>query len=153
MTWNGFWSRLELTQGHATHAEQVPQLLATAFGVMELLFCRMGIRGHALTLRIREGMLFQACQGEGRYAGAQGTGDGPYQPVLEDTHAANASLVQVVPVIHEILDIHVQRGLLEQRVKCSLKGLAIRLMLELIAGEVEIMPPARGLPVQITKVQ
>ena len=75
MTWNGFWSRLELTQGHATHAEQVPQLLATAFGVMELLFCRMGIRGHALTLRIREGMLFQACQGEGRYAGAQGTGD------------------------------------------------------------------------------
>src|SRR2546428_11395486 len=103
MIWTCIRGWLRLTQGNATHAEQVPQVLATAFGVVELLFRRARIRGHTLTLRIREGILFQTCQCEGRYAGSQGTGDGPYQPVLEDTHAANAALVEVVPVIHEVL--------------------------------------------------
>src|SRR6266700_1234931 len=146
------WGGPHFTQGDAAHAEQAPQVFATTFGVVELLFRRMRIRSHTLALRIREGMLFQACQREGTCAGAQGTGNGPYQPILEDTHAANASLVEIVPVIHEVLDIHIERNLLEQRMKRALESLAIRLVLELIARKVEIMPPARGLAVQVAKV-
>src|SRR6266571_353267 len=125
MIWTRFQMRLRLTQGNAVHAEQVPQVLATAFGVMQFAFGGMRIGGHTLTLRIREGMLFQMCQREGTCAGSQGAGDSAYQPILEDTHAANAALVEIVPVIHEVLDIHIQRNLLEQRMKRSLEGLAI----------------------------
>ena len=45
------------------------------------------------------------------------------------------------------------QNLLEQRMKRTLEGLAIGLVLKLVAGKVEIMPPACSLPVEIAKVQ
>src|SRR5213076_336249 len=92
-------------EGRRTHPEQTPETVAATFSVLELVFRRVRIHRHALTLRIRERMRLETRQRERWEMGMQRTGDGAHQPVFQHPHTANAPLVEIIPVVHEVLGI------------------------------------------------
>jgi hypothetical protein len=47
-----------------THSEEAPQVFAAAFRVVESMFGRRGICGHAFALGVGQGMRLHAIQGE-----------------------------------------------------------------------------------------
>ena len=81
---------------------------------MQFLFGGMGVSGHALALRVGEGVGLHMCQGQVTVVLPQGRGDGTDQPVFEDPYTANAALVEVVPVIEQLLHIGLE-GLVVQQ--------------------------------------
>ena len=78
-------------------------MFAAPFGILKFVFGRLRIHGHALTLRIREGMRLARRQRERLPTRMEGRGDGPHQPVFEHPYTPNAALIEIVPVIHQFL--------------------------------------------------
>src|SRR5216683_4048651 len=75
------------------------------------------------------------------------------QPVFEHPDASNTAFIEIIPVIHEILEIHLKRDVFQQAAQGALEGDLIRLLLKLVAREMDIMPTACRLTGEITQIQ
>jgi hypothetical protein len=128
-------------------------VFAAAFSVVEAVFGRGGIARHPFALGVGEGLSPQVFQRKGSGPTVKGRRQGTDQPIFQDPDAANTAFIEIVPVVQQILEIHLERDLLQQAPQGALERDLIRLLLELIPRKMEIMPPACRLPREIAEVQ
>jgi hypothetical protein len=124
---------------------------AAAFPVVEPVFGCRGIARHSFALGVGEGMGLHAFQGEGGSPAVERRRQGADQPVFQHPEAANTPFIEIVPVIHQSLEIHLERDMLQQTAQSALERDLIRLLLELIPRNMEICPRRAVCPERLRK--
>ena len=128
-------------------------MFAATFRVVEVMFGRGGIARHPFALGVGERLRAQVVQGECGGPTVEGRRQGADQPVFQDPNAANTAFIKIEPVVQQLLEIQRERDLLQQAPQGALERDLIRLLLELITREMDIMPSAGRLPREIAEVQ
>src|SRR6266446_2728567 len=121
-------------------------MLSAWFGVTERLFPSSICASHAFTLGFRERMVLDAGQREGITAIMESRGHRAHEPVFEDPHAPNTALIKVAPMLHQGIEFHGERDLLEEGEQYRLEVTAVLLLLKLVAREMDIQAASRRLP-------
>ena len=121
-------------------------MLSALFPVTERLFPFGRFDSHAFTLGFRERMVLDAGQREGITAIMGSRGHRAHEPVFEDPHAPNTALIKVAPMLHQGIEFHGERDLLEEGEQYRLEVTAVLLLLKLVAREMDIQAASGRLP-------
>ena len=121
-------------------------MLSALFRVTERLFPFGRFDRHAFTLGFRECMVLDAGQREGITAIMESRCHRAHKPVFEDPHAPNTALIKVAPMLHQGIEFHGERDLLEEGEQYRLEVTAVLLLLKLVAREMDIQAAPGGLP-------
>src|SRR5262249_58345163 len=101
---------------------------------------------HACTVGSRERMVLHGGQREGITPTVKSRGRRAHEPVFEDPHAPKTALIKVAPMLHQGIEVHGERDLLEEGEQHRLEVTAVLLLLKMVAREKDIQTAPGGFP-------